>query len=45
MKERCPYCERMIEDGGCECYSEEEDDDLDSDFTDIIEDDGEYFEE
>ena len=36
---KCPQCGEMIEDGGCECYLDDEEVSLDSDSDDIIKDD------
>lgn len=40
-EEKCPECGEMIEDGGCECYLDDEEESLDSD---ILEDDDEPLE-
>ena len=41
-EEKCPKCGEMIEDGGCECYLDDEEESLDSD---ILKDDDEELKE
>lgn len=41
---KCPKCGEMIEDGGCECYLDDEED-IESEDSDIIEDDEDLKEE
>lgn len=43
---RCDECGQMIEDGGCECYDEfEDEEDIEPEDSDIIEDDVKSLEE